>query len=182
MEINPMIRETLRSFSITEEDGIAYLLSIYFDCRPSYVPTILVQKMNVTNILGLDDDRLLKWNIPLFDTTVEGIGKWDWVHLWMEGFARINKSRKGTKSTCVSRMKIFFSQNPDVRKEEVLGATELYFRSVSDPEYIFTSHYFIFKDKGANRTSALEQWIETYRESVQETPTSNRVHISNQMQ
>jgi hypothetical protein len=29
MEINPMIRETLRSFSITEEDGIAYLLSIY---------------------------------------------------------------------------------------------------------------------------------------------------------
>jgi hypothetical protein len=58
MEINPMIRETLRSFSITEEDGIAYLLSIYFDCRPSYVPTILVQKMNVTNILGLDDDRL----------------------------------------------------------------------------------------------------------------------------
>jgi hypothetical protein len=70
--------------------------------------------MNVTNILGLDDDRL--WNgISHCLTTVEGIGKWDWVHLWMEGFARINKSRKGTKSTCVSRMKIF-SQNPDVRR------------------------------------------------------------------
>jgi hypothetical protein len=43
-------------------------------------------------------------------------------------------------------MKIF-SSNPDVRKEEVLGATELYFRSVSDPEYILLHTISYLKTK-----------------------------------
>jgi hypothetical protein len=42
-------------------------------------------------------------------------------------------------------MKTFFSKS-DVRKE-VLGATELYFRSVSDPEYVFTSHYLYLRQR-----------------------------------
>jgi hypothetical protein len=68
-------------------------------------------------------------------------------------------------------MKIF-SQNPDVRKKKYLVPLN-YTRSVSDPEYILLHTISYLKTKGANRTSALEQWIETYRESVQETPTSN---------
>lgn len=182
MEINPMITETLRSFGIDREDGLSYLLSVFFECRPSYTPNILVQKINVTNILGLDEDKKLKWNIPLFDTIEEGKGKWDWVSLWMEGFARLNKARKGNKTSCVIRMKSFFAQNPDVRQDEILGATEMYFRSVKDPAYLFTSHYFIFKDKGVNRTSALEEWVEKYREEMKTEIQDSNVHISNQMQ
>lgn len=178
-----MITKTLQNFGIDEKDGTAYLLAVYFQCVPSYTPIILVQKMNITNILGLDENKFLMWNIPLFDTIDEGKGKWDWVFIWMEGFERLNKSRKGTKSTCVTRMKTFFAQNPDVRVDEVVGATNMYFRSVSDPAYLFTSHYFIFKDKGVNRTSALEEWIEKYREELTvENTTTDNVHISNQMQ
>jgi hypothetical protein len=108
-------------------------------------------------------------NIP-FDNCRRYIGKWDWVHLWWKVLLELNLE-KGLNLLVYQEWR-YFPQNP-VRKEEVLGATELYtLRSVSDPEYILLHTIFIFKDKGANRTSALEQWIETYRESAQETPTS----------
>jgi len=176
-----MINEVLRNFGIDEKDGISYLISVYFGCIPSYTPIILVQKMNTTNILGLDENKFLMWNIPLFLISEEAKGKWDWVITWMEGFENINKFRKGTKSSCLTRMKAFFAQNPDVRVDEIIGATNLYFRTISDPAYLITSHYFIYKDKGVNKTSPLEEWVDRYREENKSEVSSN-VHISNQMQ
>ena len=180
MKINIQIRAILDTYNIPVEDGIAYLLSIYFNCRPSYTPPLLVQRMNVTNILGIDANREVMWHIPLFE---EGSHtKWDWVKEWNQEFGNINKKRKGPDKDCITRMKAFFADNPDVRKEDVIGATKMYFRTLSSPEYIISSHYFISKGVGRDRTSALEGWVEKYREALADTSTNDSVDITSRMQ
>jgi hypothetical protein len=180
MKINPQIRTVLAQYAIPVEDGIAYLLSIFFDCRPSYTPTLLIQRMNVTNILAINSDREVVWNIPLFEG--ENTAKWDWVKDWNSEFGLINKKRKAPDKDVITRMKAFFADNPDVRKEEVFGGTRMYFRTVNNAEYIISSHYFISKGVGRDRTSALEGWVEKYREAMANTSTNDSVDITSRMQ
>ena len=180
MNINPQIRAVLAQYAIPVEDGVAYLLSIFFNCRPSYTPTLLIQRMNVTNILGIDSNREVVWNIPLFEG--ESQTKWNWVKDWNAEFGNVNKKRKAPDKDCITRMKAFFADNPDVRKEEVIGATKMYFRTLNSAEYITSSHYFISKGVGRDRTSALEGWVEKYREAIANTSTNDSVDITSRMQ
>lgn len=164
MIINSEIKEILRSYHITVNDGIAYLLSVYFDVKPSYTPLDLVERMNRTNILGLDGSRTLQWNVPLFEDQVTGF---EWVYNeWLELFSRANREKKGGKREAVSRMKKFFSTYPDVRKDEIMAATEMYIRSVQNAKYLMISHYFISKGIGAERTENLYEWVMKYRNSI----------------
>jgi hypothetical protein len=172
MTVNPQIKSVLQQFNIPVEDGLAYLLSIYFDCRPSYTPTLLVQRMNVTNILGIDANRQVIWHIPLFEKG-DSEDKWQWVFEWNTSFKAINKLRKASDKDVLIRMKAFFADNPDVRKEEVIGATKLYFNSLTSAEYLITSHYFISKGVGRDRTSALYEWVEKYRDAMTETKSDS---------
>lgn len=181
MKINEQIRTTLKTFGIPEDDGVAYLLSIYFNCRPSYTPPSLVQRINITHILGISPEKELRWDIPLF----EDVGvhdKWDWVKEWNAHFGVFNKKRKGTDATCIIRMKAFFADNPDVRKEEVYEATKLYFGTLTDAQYLISSHYFISKGVGRDRESALLSWVEKYREQMKNTIITKNVDIGSQMQ
>lgn len=176
MKINAQIEKTLQEYNIPVPDGIAYLLCVYFGYRPSYTPIDLIRKMNVTNILGISNtsDREVIWNIPLFETVSQQ--KWDWVKEWNSQFGLKNRQRQGADSTVLTRMKAFFADNPDVRQEEVIGATQLYFSSVSDPNYLISSHYFIYKGVGKDRSSTLETWVQRYKElsSIQKTPGDNK--------
>ena len=184
MEINQQIRDLLDSFGINQEDGLSYLLSVYFECRPSYTPTILIQKLNATNILGIGASRELIWNIPLFVASVEADGKWDWVKAWNQSFGDINPKRKGSDKDCIIRMKKFFAENPEVRKEDVIGATKLYFNSLSSRDYLTSSHYFIVKGSIRNRDklSALAVWVERYQQEMLEAPESTGDDLSIKMQ
>jgi hypothetical protein len=181
MKINPQITSVLEQFNIPVADGVAYLLSVFFDCRPSYTPTLLVQRLNVTNILGIDDNRDVMWHIPLF-TEEESQDKWKWVFEWNAEFKRINKLRRAPDKDVLTRMKAFFADNPDVRKEEVIEGTNLYFKSLSSAEYLISSHYFISKGVGRDRTSALLGWIEKYREAISDTSSNNAEDITSRMQ
>lgn len=181
MEINPQIKSVLAQYAIPVDDGLAYLLSIFFNCRPSYTPPLLVQRMNVTNILGIDDNREVIWHVPLF-TNTEAIDKWKWVLEWNLEFKRVNSKRAAGAKDAITRMKAFFADNPDVRKEEVIEATKMYFRSLSSAEYIISSHYFISKGVGRDRTSALLSWIEKYREAISDTSSNNSADITSMMQ
>lgn len=180
MNINPQIKAVLQQYNIPVEDGVAYLLSIFFNCRPSYTPTLLVQRMNVTNILGINSDREIVWHIPLFEG--ESQTKWDWVKEWNAEFGNVNKKRKAPDKDVITRMKAFFADNPDVRKEDVIGATKMYFRTLNNAEYITSSHYFISKGVGRDRTSALEGWVEKYREAISDTSANNSEDITSKMQ
>lgn len=180
MKINPQITAVLQEFNIPVADGVAYLLSIFFNCRPSYTPPLLVQRMNVTNILGIDANREVIWHVPLFEQDSQD--KWQWVIEWNAEFKRINKLRKAPDKDVITRMKAFFADNPDVRKEEVIAGTELYFKSLNSADYLISSHYFISKGVGRDRTSALLGWIEKYRESIADTSSNNVDDITSRMQ
>jgi len=181
MKINPQITSVLQQFNIPVADGVAYLLSIFFNCRPSYTPPLLVQRMNVTNILGISNTREVVWHIPLF-VEEEIHDKWHWVIEWNAEFKRINNKRKAPDKDVITRMKAFFADNPDVRKEEVIEATSLYFKTLSSAEYLISSHYFISKGVGRDRTSSLLGWVEKYREAISDTSSNNTEDITSRMQ
>lgn len=173
MEINPEIKERIQEVGIPVKDGVAYLLGVYFDTVPSTTSSVLVKQMGVTKILGLDENKQLIWNIPLFSDTSPD-AKWLWViNEYREMFKRVNSQRSGPKKSCIARMKKFFKENPDVRKEEVLMATKGYIKSLTDSQYITSAHYFIYKGTGANSVSGLEDWIEKYRNHLSTTGNSS---------
>lgn len=183
--INPKIEEILQEFNITREDGLSYLLSIYYDVRPSYTPPLLIQRMNTTNILGLDENKMLVWRFPLFlnDDNMSS-DKWSWTSEWMDMFKDVNKDRRGASRSVKTRMMVFFSENPDVRKEEVFEATKMYLRSLTSPTFCKKSHKFICEGSGKFRVSLLEEWVEKYREyyAVSDEPQTSSNSLNNTMQ
>lgn len=182
MIFNPRISEILATFNVPEKDGLAYLLSLYYECMPTYIPLTIIQKVNISQIIRVENGNIA-WLEPLFIGEKEVSTKWKWVEAeYMPLFAECNSKRKGTKSSCISRMKKFFAENPEVRKEEVLEAVRMYIRNLNNPEYLITSHYFIYKDKGSDKTSPLEEWIESYKRYVSTIPQGDNTHVSNIMQ
>ena len=171
MKINEEVKGILREFNISVDDGLSYLLCVYYDTVPSYVPDILVQKLNRTRIYE-EESGSIKWNIPLFEDQITGF---EWVKDWVNEFGNINKERKGNERTCIARMKKFFTENPDIRKDEVIGATQMYFYNLNDPQYLMTSHYFISKGKGLEKVSTLKDWIDKYRLSESQGRSSKSV-------
>lgn len=162
MKINSKLKSLLAEFNIPYEDGLAYLLCVYYKLNPSYIPDVLIKKILFSKVFEIQANGDIVWHIPLYEG--HEIGKFEWVKEFRALFAKANKTRSGTLSTCVNRMKTFFAENPDIRKEEVMGATELYLKNVSSPEYVMKSHKFIFDGAGVNRNSTLELWVEIYRE------------------
>ena len=89
--------------------------------------------------------------------------KFSWVGKFRDLFKQVNPDRWGTLSTCKERMKKFFSENPEVRVDEVMDATIMYLKN-TDRRYIMKSHKFIYDGVGTSRNSTLEEWIEKLRE------------------
>lgn len=107
-------------------------------------------------------------NPEVIDFILSGLYKeekdsaWNWIKKeYTELFVEIGKERHLKES--IVRMKKFFSENPDVRKDEVIGATILYIRT-TDSRFVRLPHYFISKGVGSEKTSDLFTWIEKYRE------------------
>lgn len=159
MTVNNKVKEVLQEFNISLEDGISYLIILYYGLNPSYIPPILIKKINMTKIYE-EDNGTIKWNVPLFEEQITGF---EWVKEWMEGFESRNTNRKGNLKLCIARMKKFFVENPDVRKDDVMYATQMYFDNTNNYEYLTTSHYFISKGKGLEKISMLKDWVDKYR-------------------
>lgn len=177
MILNPEIKEILKEFNIPVSDGIAYLLAVYYDVKPSYTPILLVQKIQITNIIKFDErSKSLEWVIPLFDNQATAF---KWVETeYCPLFKAVGKAPYVSAST--KRMKKFFVDNPSVRKDEIIGATKMYLRSVNDNKYVRFPHYFINKGAGADKISDLDVWLETYKNTVD--ASENRQSLNNRMQ
>lgn len=100
--------------------------------------------------------------------------KFKWVSKFRDLFKQVNPDRWGTLSTCKERMKKFFSENPEIRVDEVMDATIMYLKN-TDRRYIMKSHKFIYDGAGTSRNSTLEEWIEKFREVVKNIETSGDI-------
>jgi len=161
MEINKKLKTIFADYNIDYDEGILYLLSIYFHLRideKKFEETI--KKVNFAKIVERDyETGTAIWNMPLFEGQIIK-DEWSWVETWREQFKKLRLDRGGTSSICLTRMKQFFAKNPHIRKEDVIEATKMYLETVKDPTYLISAHYFIKKDKGTNEQSKLEEFIE----------------------
>jgi len=175
MKINQEIISRIKELEIPINDGLSYLLSVYFDCVPSTTSRVLVKHMQFTKILGISNDKKLVWLVPLFQKS-EIEEKWEWVTTeYRELFKNVNPKRSGPKSSSISRMKRFFRENPDIRKDDVIAATKMYIRNLDDSNYITSAHYFIFKGSGSNLVSGLEDWVDKYKGQMYRDAEDNDV-------
>lgn len=168
MKINPKIYEILEDIKAYPDDHITYLLSLYFGLSPVYIPSNVKANIGISGIVKFNTDGIV-WKIPLFqDNTVPDA--WNWVKTeYCQKFRDIGHPPHLRE--CETRLKKLFANNPDIRKEEVLGAVDLYL-SNTDRRFVRLPHYFIEKGIGGDKTQDILTWIDKYRESI-ERDTSN---------
>ncbi len=181
--INPKIVRIIEQKGFETSNIITYLLSLHYNLKPDYIPELVKKQTYVTGIVNRDFKHgTILWIVPLFDsvsTNPPPAVQWEWVDKeYRKLFIEIRKDAGGDKQACMNKMKKFFSENPEVRKDDVIRATMLYldgFKSgKEDPKFLQQANYFIFKGvQGAvNYQSRLSQFLELVGEG--QNPKSNR--------
>lgn len=165
MKINETVKKILIEEGVDPNDGLAVLLSFYFNLKTKVFPEILIQKIHTLGIYEISIDGDLIWKEPLFQGEEVKDQRWSWVEdEYIKMFSEIGKGSH--KREALARMKKLFAENPDIRKEEVLGATESYLINTNS-KFVRLPHYFIEKGVGTNKTQDILEWIDKYR-AVQE--------------
>ena len=167
MELNNEIVEILKVYKIDKDKGLLCLLGIFHELDIEvFIPDDVIKAINLTKIVEKDyNTGTIKWNTSLYSGQQTAF---DWVEDWIKPFGQINPERKGVKKDCIVRMKKFFADNPEYRKDDVYRARDMYLRTVKDPQYLKSPHKFIYEGAGTLRSSILLQWCEKAKES---TPT-----------
>ena len=155
LDINSEIREIFANKAIPMHDGVAFLICLYYGISPSYIAVALERRILASGIVSKDysSDTII-WKINLFEEQETGF---EWISECMDLFKEINPERRGVKADVLRRMKKFFVNNPSIRKDDVIKATKVYLKSVSEPIYCKKSHKFIYEQDG---TSMLKDYID----------------------
>ena len=182
MQINPEITSRLEQFNIDPDAGLLYLLGVFFGVKTKdHISEEVAKQVNFSKIVTRDYDKdppEVTWNIPLFQDGPGNDPVWDWVLEWRKPFMELKEGAGGDRRDCVSKMKKFFAANPDVRKEEVIAATEIYLQEFrygprEKLKYLQQADYFISKAVKAEGTSSkrsrLDIYIEILRNRRKET-------------
>jgi hypothetical protein len=159
LEVNSEIMKKLRENKINIQDGISFLLCLYYSIKPSYIPTNLEKKVLCSGIVSKEyGSGTIDWVVPLFN---ESIVNFEWIKGWMDLFKNVNPERRGVKADVLKRMKDFFMNNPTVTVKDVQEATKLYLSTVSEPKFCKKSHKFIKEQDGH---SMLLDFVTQYKE------------------
>lgn len=184
MEFNPEISKILSEFNIDKDAGHLVLLGIYYELNViAVVPEAIWKAINLTKIVELNfEEEITKsnnnniiWNVSLFKD--EEPAAWEWVREWNSKYSQSNPARKGAFKDVLKRMKIFFSENPEYRIEDIVRASQAYIRSLSSPIYLKDSAAFIFEGAGKNRKSQLLKWCELTKNSPNNNNNEQRGKI-----
>lgn len=150
----------LKDKKLNVEDSLGFLLSLYYELRPSYIPGSLEATILALNIINIDyKTNTFVWNINLFE---EQTDNFEWINEFRAVFKAVNPDRTGTKTDCIKRMKSFVRANPAIGKDEILKAARLYTSSLNNPVYCKKAHKFIYDTEG----SVLLEYIEKLREKT----------------
>ena len=147
-------------------DMIGYLICIYHNIYPTYLPLPEIESEAVRIGLIETENQRANLLIPLYtaDKNEELEEKWKWViEEYIPLFKEVGKG--SSPREVLPRMKKLFSENPDVRVDEVIEATKMYIRNTNN-KYIREARYFIHKGMGTDKISDLLTWIEKYRAST----------------
>mgnify|MGYP003108960583 CR=1 FL=1 len=161
-KINPDLIKFLRESGFHVGDSICYLVSLYLGYEVSYVPEGLKQKLHILNIVKFDKTlKSLDWKISLFENLDMGL---DWVKdeylILFEPFQKHNKYKR----ECVNRMQALLLEFPELHKDLILEATQLYIMSCQQErrqaKFVSNPHYFIQKGKGTDKTNPILTFVD----------------------
>lgn len=165
MKITEKVKLTLSDFNIRREDGLCYLISLYFEQEASYIPESLKARIMETGIVE-EVNGELKWNTPLFesqDTEKDWIMK-EYMPLF-ESYGTSNRHKREVK-TRITRL---LRDHPEYSKDDVVKATSLYIKSCiaqnKDALYVKLPHNFICSGMGITKNEPILTWLEISRES-----------------
>ena len=186
---NKKVIEIINECGFELDDVLNYLVSLHFNLNPTYIPELVKKQTNLTGILQRDYTKgTVVWTVPLFDSKpsislVSEDTKWEWVHTeYRKLFMEIKGIAGGDKKGCITKMKKFFSENPEVRKDQVLLAAKMYItdfaNGTNDPKFMQRADYFISKivkgEGGNSSQSRLSQYLELIDNETQNKPTRDR--------
>lgn len=161
MKINPKIIEKLRKNKIDVDEGVLCLLAVYFGISFSKISFDTLTKISEVDDTSKTEDNLV-WEFNLFYDPNKVPTPFDWVEEeYIHLFKKVGKG--GYVKESVARMKKLFSENPSLRKEDVLNGARLYLFN-TNPKFVRLPHYFIRKGVGVNTTQDILQWIERAKE------------------
>lgn len=183
MNINPEIPKTLRQFNINEADGILCLLALYYNLNETIIPPIVSKQVSLSKIVERDIDHPGKiiWNIALYENEVIPQDKeWEWVENFRKAFGKLRADAIGNKKNCYDKMKKFFSQNPEIRVDDIKEALNMYLKPFElgrqDVKYLQQADYFISKrvkaEGGTEYSSRLEMYLEIIKKQKAEQQSS----------
>lgn len=166
MIINPKIIEKLKANKIDVDEGLLCLLAVYHKISYSKISFDTLTKLaEVEDTTSITNN--LVWEHKLFIDSDKVETPFDWVKdEYIELFERYGKGGFVREST--ARMKRLFSENPEIRKEDVLNATRLYLFN-TNPKFSRQPHYFIRKGSGVNMTQDILEWIDRAKEVTEAT-------------
>lgn len=162
MKINPELVKILKNNQLNISDVITYLLSLYYGYEPTYIPDGLKVKIHPLGIVKFNSkNSIYEWNIPLFENQVTGL---DWVkEEYLAIFSPFDKHNK-FKRECVTRMQVLLMEHPQLHKELILEATQLYvdtcLKEGRQSKYVSQPHYFIEKGKGKDKVNAILTYVD----------------------
>jgi len=174
--INREVIEKLKSYGINVDNALTYLLSLYYNLKPDYIPELVIKQVNTTGILIRNYKKgIVEWTIPLFSDKPMPehlVSKWDWVITeYRKMFMDIDPKKGGDRKSCIVKMKQFFAENPEVRKDDILEATKLYLNPFAfgyeDTTYMQQANYFISKMTKAHGTTSYESRLSEHIELLQ---------------
>lgn len=107
---------------------------------------------------------------------------WAWVKTeYCQLFKNKHPDKGGKVRESTARMKKMFAADPSIRKEDVIGTTQLYLSS-TDMRYIRFPHYFLKKGVGANAIYEFADWYEKFKEASEGNESEGRSSVTNTMQ
>ena len=175
MEINKDLISILKSKGIHVDNAVCCLIALYHGYQPTYLPHSLIKEIKAAGIIVIITKTVVEknikkttmagvdWKIPLYE---KGQAAFDWVKdEYVPLFKEANPKKGGYVPQANTRMKKLFANNPDIRKDEVIGATKLYLRQ-TDSNFIRFPHYFIAKGTGTDKTEDILDWVQRYREAL----------------
>ncbi len=164
MLLNKNIYELLKKSNINLDEAILYLLSLHFEIRNDCISDQVKSKVHSIGIVKQTSTGL-QWTLPLFEGAETAF---EWVKTeYIPLFTAANREKGGHVKESTIRMKRFFAENPEIRKEDVIEATKMYIRETNDHTYLRLPHYFIFKGVGLDRVSDLNFWVYKYKKTNQ---------------
>lgn len=182
---NNAIIDKLHQFNIDPDEGLLYLLGVFYGIKTNGIITEkTIKQVNFSKIVTRDyedESASVLWNIPLFEGQ-NFDSNWMWILEWRMLFMEIRGDAGGDRKGCIAKMKKFFANNPEVRKDEVFAAANLYldefrYGKKRELKYLQSADYFISKinkEEGSNiKRSRLEQYLEVIKFKREKDATVN---------